>query len=138
MPLYAYIAPIIGDGKSVDTAYRSSIADLAGNNSRFYIPSNVDGTPKFGWSFAVVNATADVHNAIQAMTNVTQLPKYSPSTLLKDIPTNIRAAAQNKMTALGINYSSLTLNNPYRDMLALATQFLDSKIPKNELDDLTT
>lgn len=138
MPVYAYLAPVIGDGQSVDTAYRLSIADLAQAQSRFYIPTDRNGVPRFSWGLGIVSADASTHMAIQAMAGVSQLPKFRTSTLLSDVPAGMRVAVQNKMTSLGMDYTSLTNKSTYRDLLLLVAKSLEPGIKSDEMDDLST
>lgn len=73
MAVIAYVSPVVGDGKSPDTAYRLAVADLAGPNSKYYIPTKPDGTPRFNWGFGIVNATPAVHAQIQVIAGVRPL-----------------------------------------------------------------
>lgn len=65
MAVIAYISPVIGDGKSIETAYRLSVADYAGQNSRFYIDQKV----------GIVHADADAHAKIAKLPNVRAISK---------------------------------------------------------------
>jgi hypothetical protein len=93
-----YICPVIGSGVKGDS-YRSKAATFGYEYANF-IPSNLDGTPKFSWALAVVRS-ADF-TAIEADATCDDL-------FGGDLPANVdtrpelRALLKNRTVAHGLH-----------------------------------
>lgn len=62
-----FLCRVIGDGKSLQTAYRAEINDLLAGRGGFsaVIPNNPDGTPKKNWCYVVVEAPEAVLDELE-------------------------------------------------------------------------
>ena len=68
-----YLAPIVGDGNSTDTAYRAKLpAGIKGHAA--LIPTDATGKPLHPWCLVLVAADPAVHAAIAADPQTDPLP----------------------------------------------------------------
>ena len=93
-----YLAPIVGDGKSTDTAYRAKLPiGIKGHVA--LIPTDATGKPLHAWCLVLVSAAPAVHAAIAADPQTDALPGIGWAERPVDKLTT--AAQQTMVTRLG-------------------------------------
>lgn len=125
-----YITKIIGTGDETDP-YRPKVADY-GVNWVGSIPSNPDGTPKFGFAF-VIAATQD-HTALLADPQIKGVPELSMDAQLS----TLRKAVRDKLIAYfdeeGIDKTGLNQNSTMRQVIRRIGQHLEATFDENRFD----
>lgn len=106
------IAKITGDGSDENPWSPDINEDGFRSGMNAYIPSKLDGSPKFNWCL-IWCKDIDVF----AGTDLLKFPKNVLNMTVADIPQAKRIAINNKLTALGIDTSSITLSTPLRKII---------------------
>lgn len=88
------------------------------------IPSQPDGTPRFGWCLVLVDA-ADLA-ALRADGTLNEVPGVSLSATLGSLSGQVRNQIQNRLTALGVDLAGVTLQWTIRQLLIRIVQSLDA------------
>ena len=112
--MYA-IARIIGTG-TPDDPYRADAEPYG----PCVIPSNPDGSPKYGWCLMKLH---DFDNTTG--TDLFKLPKVSLSTTVGDISPSKRAAIKTKLDGMGVDTSWITLDTTLREIVKKIGKHLD-------------
>lgn len=126
MGLRFYISPVIGDGLTLETAYRSKI----GGHHSTMIPRNPDGTPKFNWCLTIVRADdwaqANADASLERLFGIdlpdtvdtfAELKTFLQSKTVSDIPVARRQALNTRLTNRGIDTSQITLQTTWWQVL---------------------
>lgn len=125
-----YISKIVGDGTEYNP-FRPKVADYNVSWSGV-IPSNEDGTPKFGFTFVIVN-TQD-HTALLADPQIKGMPELSLDAQIS----TLSKATRDKMLAYfddeGIDRTGLTLQSTMRDVLRRVGKHLSESFDENKFD----
>ena len=115
-----YLSPIIGNGQTLQTAFRAKIADM-GVAQAPIIPT-VGGRPTFAWTLVLVN-TID-HSPLLADAALTPLPDISLDTLLTTLSVPIRNVLSAKLASLGVD-GTITASTTLREIIRRIGQHLE-------------
>lgn len=125
-----YLSKIIGDGTE-QNPYRPKVADYSVSWSGV-IPSNEDGSPKFGFTFVIVNTQN--HAALLADPQIKGMPELSLDAQIS----TLSKAVRDKMLAYfddeGIDRTGLTLQSTMRDVLRRIGKHLTESFDENNFD----
>lgn len=107
-----FLSPVVGTGTRADP-FRLKVGQYATISYASVIPSNPDGTPKFTWGLAILNAT-DQTTAL-ADNTMAALPD---KTLDQQITAAERNAINAGLTKLGIASFTVATGDTIRSVLA--------------------
>lgn len=126
MPLRLYFSPIIGDGLTPDTAFRTKFT----GNCAAAIPSKADGTPQFNFAPAVIRASDwtayDADATLQRLFDIdlpdtietfADLKVFLQSKTVGDIPAARRTTLNTRLTNHGLDTSQVTLATTWWQVL---------------------
>lgn len=124
MPKRYFLSPIIGTGPISDP-YRLKAADYATIGHAAIIPSKADGTPRFNWGIALLNAT-DLTTAL-ADNNIAAFPDLQlDQTISAAQATNINAAMVKFSIAITVSAGETFRSVLVRLFTVLGLNFTDS------------
>lgn len=125
-----YISKIIGDGTE-ENPFRPKVADYNVSWSGV-IPSNPDGTPKFGFTFVIVN-TRD-HQPLLDDPQIKGMPELSLDAQISTLSKVTRDKMLAYFTEEGIDRTGLTLQSTMRDVLRRIGKHLSASFNENNFD----
>lgn len=131
MPVRRYISPVVGDGTD-ELPYRLKLADFPMRGHVATIPSNPDGTPKFGWGLAVVAATAAEHDAIAADAQIRQFPDIPLDAPVSTLSGQQRTRIRNFLEERGLDTAWITNATLFRQIV----RFVGKHLSANYEEDL--
>jgi hypothetical protein len=99
-----FFAPIIGDGLTIETAYRSALADVPGVNIVSYMPSNPDGTPRY--AFALSRVASVGWADCLAVPGVFAFPEIEIDVLVSAMHPDDKQAIKDALDARGIDWQT--------------------------------
>lgn len=139
MGLRFYICPIIGDGKTMETAYRAKLGGLAAHVPT--IPHKPDGSPQFNWCLAIARssnwARADADATLERLFGIdlpdtvdtfAELKAFLQSKTVGDIPVARRQALNTRLTNRGIDTSQVTLQTTWWQVLRGIQKMLNNGV----------
>jgi len=125
-----YICKIVGDGSETNS-YRPKVADYPVKWAGM-IPSNPDGTPKYGFAF-VIAATLD-HTQLLADPQIKGIPELSLDAQLSSLTKATRDRLLAYFDAEGIDRTGLTLQSTMRQVLRRIGRHLEPDFSENRFD----
>jgi len=125
-----YICKIIGDG-SDENPYRPKVADYPVKWASI-LTSNEDGTPKFGFAFAIV-ATTD-HTGLLADAQIKGMPELSLDAQISTLSKTVRDKMLAYFDEEGIDRTGLNLQSTMRDVIRRVGQHLIANFTENNFD----
>jgi hypothetical protein len=125
-----YISKIIGDG-SENSPYRPAVADY---NVPWVgvIPSNPDGTPKYGFCFVIVNTIN--HQPLLDDVRIKGMPELSLDAQIGTLSKAVRDKMLAYFDEEGIDRTGLTLQSTMRDVLRRVGRHLEPTFNENNFD----
>lgn len=125
-----YITKIIGNG-SEENPYRPKVADYNVSWSGV-IPSNPDGTPKFGFTFVIVNTQN--HQALLDDPQIKGMPELSMDAQISTLSKAVRDKMLAYFDEEGIDRTGLTMQSTMRDVLRRVGKHLSAEFDENNFD----
>jgi hypothetical protein len=129
MGLRVYLCPVVGDGQSIETAYRPALGRVV-RPATMLMPTNPDGSPRFGWALVVGRASdwsaADAVDGTERLFGIdlpdsvdtfAELKAYLQSRTVGEIPAARRQALNTRLTSRGIDTSQITLQTTWWQVL---------------------
>lgn len=125
-----YITKIIGNG-SEENPYRPKVADYNVSWSGV-IPSNPDGTPKFGFTFVIVSTQN--HQPLLADPQIKGMPELSLDAQISTLSKDVRDKMLAYFDEEGISRTGLTMQSTMRDVLRRVGKHLSAEFDENNFD----
>jgi len=113
-----FICPIIGDGKTTETAWRAKILQSTQSHSAI-IPSKPDGSPKFLWTLVKID-TVDFTTILTDTTIFAFPDKLLTSTLTATERNKIKT----KLNSLGIQTSDISTTTTLKEIIIKVGKYL--------------
>jgi len=134
-----YVCDIIGDGQSPETAYRPAIADIVDPQTHlraFEISVeskvNPDGTPALPWCLVI--AAGQNHALADGVQGIDGLPDYPLDVRLSAMHTPTKLAAFARLSARGVDTTSLSNADGYRDVVRTLGRLHNSIFDEDAFD----
>ena len=125
-----YLSPVVGTGTKTDP-YRAALQKY-GMGFVAIIPSNVDGTPLFPWTFCMVNGES--HTALLDDLTLGPFPDYSLDGRVNTMAASARAELEASLTKFALPTSLTQGNRAYREVIRLVGQRLEPDFSENNFD----
>ena len=125
-----YISKIVGDG-SEESPYRPRVADYKVSWAGM-VPSNADGTPKYGFAFVIVS-TVD-HQILLDDPLIKGMPELSLDAQISTLSKAVRDKMLAYFDQEGIDRTGLNLQSTMRDVLRRVGQHLAPTFNENKFD----
>jgi hypothetical protein len=119
-----YVAPVIGDGQTPETAFRPNIP--AGLNAVYALD------PSKGWAVCVIAASD--HSGLVANSKLVPLPLFPLDAKLSALGSGVKATMTSGLQAkFGISLSTQN-TDAYRDFIRQLGQLVDKNFDENNFD----
>lgn len=126
-----YITDIIGDGKTIETAYRSSVVGLPGVSHISIFTNKPDGSLKLPWALVIV--TAVDHSVVTKLTTVTALPIVDKTSQIALIPAQVKVDFVSKLSIKSIPSTVIDAAVTGADLITNLGKLHDSQFSSDKL-----
>lgn len=108
------ISPVIGDGQSVNTAYRSAVSAVANANSIDILKSDTEGHPVWDFAFSRVGVPGTLQTVLQ-VSNAYVFPDFPLDAQMSTMDSEIRTGMVQSVQAYNMDGSGTHVDATHSD-----------------------